>query len=421
MTAAQGPEPPDVFKTGWDVFRRIVENFPIAVFTADVSGRHVFVNRHWSELTGIPRRQALEHGWELTVHPADMQRVTRCWRRLVTEGDQVAVHFRLLRSDGTACHAIVRALAVVGEGGHRRFAGTLAVMSRLPVPALDSAHRPLTERDPGSAGDEIEIVRSELDRFDAEADEIWRLLHGADDGDDGGAPTSLDRTIPSPRGPLPTELDRGRHADGAQRGSDLGPEPSPIPPGALRPGVEWRAAVASHHDDIRGSRYGRPGGDTGGDTGGHACGCAIARLDRFADACHDRERWLTDLLAELPSAVLVADRDARVVAVNQAYCELFDLAESPVDLIGTDCRAQLRPITGLVEDPAGFAGRLDQLLRRRRTQRREPVMFSDGRVFERSHLPMTGPDGYRGHIWIYVDVTDRRIVEAEIEGLISGL
>lgn len=130
---------------------------------------------------------------------------------------------------------------------------------------------------------------------------------------------------------------------------------------------------------------------------------------------------MTTLLAELPSAVLVADVDARVVAVNQAYCDLFDLSEAPVDLIGTDCRAHIRPMPGLVEDPAGFAHRLDTLLRRRRTLRRETVMFADGRVFERSHIPLAGPEGYHGHVWLYVDVTDRRIVEAEIEGLISGL
>ncbi|ONH32358.1 hypothetical protein BL253_05585 [Pseudofrankia asymbiotica] len=151
------------------------------------------------------------------------------------------------------------------------------------------------------------------------------------------------------------------------------------------------------------------------------CGCLYGELTRAEAACRDRERWLTSLLAELPAAVLLADAHSQVVGVNQAYCDLFDLAEAPVDLVGTDCRLLLRPRTGLVDDPAGFADRLDTLLRRRRTLRRETVMFSDGRVFERSHLPLVSPDGYRGHLWLYVDVTDRRILDAEIEGLISEL
>jgi PAS domain-containing protein len=151
------------------------------------------------------------------------------------------------------------------------------------------------------------------------------------------------------------------------------------------------------------------------------CGCLYGELARAEAACRDRERWLTSLLAELPAAVLLADAHSQVVGVNQAYCDLFDLAEAPVDLVGTDCRLLLRPRAGLVDDPAGFADRLDTLLRRRRTLRREAVMFADGRVFERSHLPLVSPDGYRGHLWLYVDVTDRRILDAEIEGLISEL
>jgi PAS domain S-box-containing protein len=173
---------------------------------------------------------------------------------------------------------------------------------------------------------------------------------------------------------------------------------------------------------------GQSGGHGSGD-GGHRfdrmppaeCGCLYGELARAEAACRDRERWLTSLLAELPAAVLLADAHSQVVGVNQAYCDLFDLAEAPVDLVGTDCRLLLRPRAGLVDDPAGFADRLDTLLRRRRTLRREAVMFADGRVFERSHLPLVSPDGYRGHLWLYVDVTDRRILDAEIEGLISEL
>jgi PAS domain S-box-containing protein len=147
----------------------------------------------------------------------------------------------------------------------------------------------------------------------------------------------------------------------------------------------------------------------------------FTELHQAEQACRERERWITTLLAELPAAVLLADADGRVVAVNQAYCDLFCLASGPVDLVGTDCRSLLRPPARLVDDPTAFASRLEALLRRRRTQRRETVMFSDGRVFERSHIPLAGPDGYRGHLWLYVDVTDRRIIEAEVEGLISGL
>ncbi|WP_313954322.1 PAS domain-containing protein [Frankia sp. CpI1-P] len=222
-------------------------------------------------------------------------------------------------------------------------------------------------------------------------------------------------TVPLPRRPIPGEPTPGRSAP-----REIPEDRSTsYPRGALPPGAEWRAAVVLHRneeDDL----HPRPAHADGGHPA-EGCGCLFAEVRRIEEACRDRERWLTTLLAELATAVLIADRDGSVVAVNQMYCDLFDLADSPVDLVGTDCRRHLRPRAGLVDDPSGFAARLDTLLRRRRTLRREPVMFADGRVFERSHIALAAADGYCGHLWLYSDVTDRRILEAEIEGLISGL
>ncbi|SQD99443.1 putative PAS/PAC sensor protein [Parafrankia sp. Ea1.12] len=546
MNADHDANPADMFATAWDVFRRIVDNCPVGIFTADVSGRHVFVNRQWSVLTGVSRDKAVGRGWERAVHPEDVRAVTSQWRQLVTEGDELTVQIRLLRPDGSARTAILRAAAVVGENGHRRFAGTLTAVpddsasapTGIPADGLDAV---AFERGSGSAlgeqgsaapetagidspiGDDlddlgslcsetIELLRDELERFDVVTDDLWYPSDGVSDHDRPGW------AVPAPRRPLSAEFDppfvdppfdrpfpeppfkdpfkeppfaeppftgqlpgpararstgpgsTGPVVNGGRDGADpAGADPSRadsagadgqgfpsyVPRsgsargGALPPGAEWRAAVSPHGalpgppPPVPGrapEAGGRPPGAfwrpvppqrseplITGPPGAHhasgdgACGCVLSEVRRLSDACHERERWLTTLLAELPSAVLVADADAQVVAVNQAYCDLFELAESPVDLVGTDCRTQMRPIPGLVEDPAGFASRLDTLLRRRRTTRREAVMFADGRVFERSHIPLAGPNGYHGHLWLYVDVTDRRIVEAEIEGLISGL
>ncbi|OAA19715.1 PAS domain S-box-containing protein [Frankia sp. EI5c] len=484
MNTHHGAEPSDVFATAWDVFRRIVENCPVGIFTADVSGRHVFVNRHWSVLTGVPRDKAVGHGWERAVHPEDVRAVTARWRQLVTEGDELTVQVRLLQPDGTARPAILRASAVVGENGHRRFAGTLTAVPQARADARrGDADHPTGEALDAMCPETIELLREELDRFDLVTDDLWLPPEDLD----GPGPSW---TVPAPRRPssseseppatepsagptrarFPERTPPGPGAPGSRNGGksvhagEDGPRlPAPHPNpkshrgGVLPPGAEWRAAVTPHsgatasHPPAAGPgsaassfpppppRPTRPysshpasalptrgpvdpwraAGTRGAGDG--ACGCAFTELRRLSDACHERERWLTTLLAELPSAVLVADADARVVAVNQTYCDLFELAEAPVDLVGTDCRAHIRPMPGLVEDPAGFANRLDTLLRRRRTMRREALMFADGRVFERSHIPLAGPEGYHGHVWLYLDVTDRRIVEAEIEGLISGL
>jgi PAS domain S-box-containing protein len=154
---------------------------------------------------------------------------------------------------------------------------------------------------------------------------------------------------------------------------------------------------------------------------GHAdeCGCLFAALQRADQVAHEVESRLTVLLETLPVAILGADADGAVTSVNQTFCDLFELPELPADLLGTDCRMLVRPARGVVEDPADFAMRLELLLRRRRSVRGEEIMFSDGRVFERAHTVIHRDGEYAGHFWTYLDVTERRILEAETEGLIA--
>ncbi|CAJ59979.1 PAS domain-containing protein [Frankia alni] len=545
MSGNRDFQPSDMFdKTAWKMFWRIVENCPVAVFATDAVGRHLFVNRPWSELTGLPRDEAVGWGWDRVVHPDDVATVGNHWRRLVTHGDGFAVQVRLVLPGGAARRAIIQTVATSAGDGRRRFVGTLTPAPIGAPTAGDAASRDIPDLDlpahpdshthpqgqagrPGAddaehAGAPLASEEAALDftAFDADfldeqllghelfgredvgAEEIgpegilpggpdryglFDGLGGYDPFDDAarafresaddplrwtdapagpgdpespdhvaGADRSADRsadptsapdgpvlghpagtgyplagppprwpeaddavtrrwTVPLPRRPVPGEPTPGRSA----------PRETPeersasYPRGALPPGAEWRAAVVLHRDED-GDLHPRPAHADGGHPA-EGCGCLFAEMRRIEEACRDRERWLTTLLAELTTAVLIADRDGSVVAVNQMYCDLFDLADSPVDVVGTDCRRHLRPRAGLVDDPSGFAARLDTLLRRRRTLRREPVMFADGRVFERSHIALAAADGYRGHLWLYSDVTDRRILEAEIEGLISGL
>jgi PAS domain S-box-containing protein len=542
--------------TGWEIFRRMAMSCPLPVFATDAVGRHVFVNRRWSEFTGVDPDEALGWGWERAIHPHDLLAVTNQWGRAHSGGDGVWVRLRLLRPDGLHRPAILQATPATTDSGAPRFVGTLT-----PLPPSWSRHEPGgydgeptgsgpfragAGRDdpprpeslplgwspgPGGPASALPIPSPRASGDPVHGDEPLdepalgdNLLAGggvlADDDRfaDDRALTD-DRSPGDQEGPPATDGAAGARArerrrdhltwDGTRRraaapdGGDIwsGPAETQSPP-AL--GGEWRAAVALHaraadghcgadqpsrplgalggheHGPVGRVRWahgagpatghasagtgtgaaaggggagaggahasggsggdghprggGHPyGGHPGGGSGdGHGrgwhervppaeCGCLYGELARAEAACRDRERWLTGLLAELPAAVLLADANSQIVGVNQAYCDLFDLPEAPVDLVGTDCRLLLRPRTGLVDDPAGFADRLDRLLRRRRTLRREAVMFSDGRVFERSHLPLVSPYGYRGHLWLYVDVTDRRILDAEIEGLISEL
>jgi PAS domain S-box-containing protein len=60
-------------------YRAVVEISPQAVWIADSSGRNIYSNRYWTELTGLTAEQSAGEGWSAAVHPEDLKRLLERW------------------------------------------------------------------------------------------------------------------------------------------------------------------------------------------------------------------------------------------------------------------------------------------------------------------------------------------------------
>jgi PAS domain S-box-containing protein len=82
-------------------FRDAVETMPALAFVVDPKGNRTFFNRGWLEYTGLNSEQASGSGWEKTIHPDDLKRLTERWRKSQTTGEPLDYEARLRRgSDG---------------------------------------------------------------------------------------------------------------------------------------------------------------------------------------------------------------------------------------------------------------------------------------------------------------------------------
>ena len=82
-------------------FRDALETMPALAFVVDPNGNRTFFNRGWLEYTGLKSEQASGSGWEVTVHPEDLKRVTERWRDSQSIGQPLDYEARLRRgSDG---------------------------------------------------------------------------------------------------------------------------------------------------------------------------------------------------------------------------------------------------------------------------------------------------------------------------------
>ncbi|MFB6267099.1 MAG: PAS domain S-box protein [Halodesulfurarchaeum sp.] len=115
---------------------------------------------------------------------------------------------------------------------------------------------------------------------------------------------------------------------------------------------------------------------------------------------------LTTLLETLPVGVLVEDERRDIIAVNQAFCDLFEIPVSPADLLGVDCAAAAEDVKEHFENPERFIESTESLLEDRERVLGQEFGMADGRTLSRDYVPYTLPEG-DANLWLYRDVTER--------------
>ncbi|MBD2341366.1 PAS domain-containing protein [Calothrix sp. FACHB-156] len=79
----------------------LAEAVPVAIFRFDTNNNCIYVNNHWSEITGRPIHAALGLGWIETLHPEDRDRIVREAPPILKPGESYQNEGRCLRPDGS--------------------------------------------------------------------------------------------------------------------------------------------------------------------------------------------------------------------------------------------------------------------------------------------------------------------------------
>ena len=107
-------------------FRLIANAIPQMVWSADAGGVNDYVNKRWSEFTGLPDERLVGEGWRRVIHPDDLARLAARWRESVDSGVDYEVEHRMRRQDGDYRWMLNRAQASLDEAGRpTRWMGTL--------------------------------------------------------------------------------------------------------------------------------------------------------------------------------------------------------------------------------------------------------------------------------------------------------
>lgn len=123
---------------------------------------------------------------------------------------------------------------------------------------------------------------------------------------------------------------------------------------------------------------------------------------------------LENLIRTIQAGVLVEDENRKVVLANEVFCSIFKIPVAPEQLNGMDCSKAAEDSAHLFKDPESFKQRINYLLFHKQISVNEEIEMADGRVYSRDYVPICIDNVYKGHMWLYRDITVSKNTQAEL-------
>jgi diguanylate cyclase (GGDEF)-like protein/PAS domain S-box-containing protein len=115
--------------------------------------------------------------------------------------------------------------------------------------------------------------------------------------------------------------------------------------------------------------------------------------------------------------MLVLSEDETVKYVNEAFCELHGLLESPAELEGRPAALIFSQLAQIYEQPQAEIRRLGEILSGGDAVKGEEVSIRGGRTFLRDFTPISIDGLARGRIWQEREITDQKRQEQSVKRL----
>jgi PAS domain S-box-containing protein len=97
--------------------RDVVETIPAIAFSARPDGATEFVNRPWLDYAGLSEKANLGNGWQLTIHPDDLDEQLSKWRASLATGAPFENEARQRDANGEYRWFLVRAVPLRDQHG----------------------------------------------------------------------------------------------------------------------------------------------------------------------------------------------------------------------------------------------------------------------------------------------------------------
>ena len=123
------------------------------------------------------------------------------------------------------------------------------------------------------------------------------------------------------------------------------------------------------------------------------------------------ERRLFSLIEHLNSGILLENENRRIVIANNTFCNMFGIPATPEQLVGSDCSKSAEETKHLFRYPEEFIGKVNKIIQERKEVLAEEFEMANGDFYELYYNTIYTNGTFKGHLWKYTDITQRRYQE----------
>jgi len=98
-------------------FRVLAESLPAMIWMSNELGENIYCNRRFPDYLGIEEADTLGFGWKRFLHPDDVEKTDKTWKRCFETGETYVDEMRIRRKDGVYRHFLARAVPIKNDEG----------------------------------------------------------------------------------------------------------------------------------------------------------------------------------------------------------------------------------------------------------------------------------------------------------------
>lgn len=127
------------------------------------------------------------------------------------------------------------------------------------------------------------------------------------------------------------------------------------------------------------------------------------------------------ILSSLYSGVLIVTEEGSVEFANQAFCDMFNLPDSPEGLTGLSAPEMLKKIRDAYANPSDALARIREVVAKQQPIRGEEIAIRNDKTYTVDFIPIFVGGKRCGRLWHHTDITDLKRAESEKAKLVAEL